>query len=294
LQTALTNTSFPKFAGITIGRVYKVYPSANMVDIMMFDGSLLPKVQVMASTASTTSGKVEMPIPKYEGSDMIDKSRPYPLQDARDGESDVIAVIAFLGGSLSRPIVLGFLFPEENEILCDTKDQVGNKDGSMLLWKHWSNVYVRVAKGATEDKPADIEISHPSGLLIKIGDYDGSLTEQRTPIVNWDKDIRPFKWKNPSNNELGPVPHLFIYHPSGTHLVIDDSGNVVIQVEGNVTHTINGDLTETIDGNVIRTITGDKTETVNGDETDQVDGSWDRTSNIKIEDTAPAVHHNES
>src|SRR4030042_460780 len=114
---------------------------------------------------------------------MLDKENP--LSNAKQNESDVWAIIGFLGGSVLRPIVLGFLFPEENEVLCGS-DQVGNEDGTQFLWKHESNVYVRVAKGdrrEAEPITPDIEINHPSGLFIKIG-RDTTLT----PITNWDKD----------------------------------------------------------------------------------------------------------
>jgi hypothetical protein len=280
---------YGNIAGLTLGRVYNVYPHANMVDVMLFDGTVLNRVQVMANSSSRT-GLLSLPLPSYEKS-MLD--RDMPLDSAKQNESDVVAIVGFLKDNMMYPIVLGFLFPEENEILCGKTDQIGNKDGSMLLWKHESNVYVRVAKGGTEDKPVDIEISHPSGLLIKIGDYDVALGDdgQKTPIVNWDKDIRPFKCKNPLNDELGPVPHVYVYHPSGTYLVVDDAGNVQVHVVGDVGHIIHGDLNETIDGNVVRTITGNKTETIHGVETDQVDGNWDRTSNAEIKDTAPVIHH---
>lgn len=306
MQAGLSLPTKAVFSGLTIGRVYNVYPEANMVDIMLFGGSILTRVQVLTSFASSRSGSFGLPLPSYKESVMVDRKKP--LEDARQDESDVFAVVGFLGGSSSRPIVLGFLFPENCEMLC-SRDQVGNKDGTQFLWKHESNVYIRVAKeepgqrqsseGETisERTPVtpDIEVSHPSGLLIKIGSYDAAKgpDEQRTPIDNYDKKIRPFKFKNPETDAVSPTPVVHLYHPSGTYLTIDAVGKVTVYVVGDMDKTVKGDLTELIEGNVDRTIKGNLTEIVEGDGTDTIKGTWLRQSNTKIEDKAPQIHHNE-
>ena len=214
-QAALINTEKEQFTGLTVGKVSFIYPEANMVDIVMYDGSILKQVQVMTPIASSRGGVANLPVSKYE-SEMLDRNkRPLPLNNAKITESDVFAVMGFIGGSVVAPFVLGFLFPENCELLCG-RDQKGNEDGTQFLWKHESNVYVRVAKGYKgeegDDDPItpDIEISHPSGLFIKIG--RNAVLE---PIVNWDKDIRPFKKLNPESNEADPAPYIHISHPSG-------------------------------------------------------------------------------
>lgn len=289
MQAALTKFKFPSFSGLTIGRVYNVYPEANMVDVMLFDGTLLSRIQIMGSYSSSFSGVVNLPLPKYKDANkdvsMID--REYPLKDASYQESDVIAVVGFLGGSIERPIVLGFLFPEQNEILCKGKDQKGNKDGTQFLWKHESNVYTRVAKGDTKDETPEIEISHPSGLLIKIGN-----NSTRTEIVNWDRNIRPFKWKNRDTNNLDPAPYLHIFHPSGTYFTVDPDGNVTAYVVGNMNETVRGDVNRLVEGNETETIKGSLTRIVEGDESSTVKGDWNRSSDTQITDKAPNIHHN--
>src|SRR4030042_230254 len=255
---------------LTLGKVYQIYPQANMVDVMMFDGSILKKVQVMCPVSSSTVGAINMPVPKYK-TDMI--KRDSPLAQAKQNESDVIAVIGFLGESLLNPVVLGFLFPELNEILCG-RDQKGNKDGTQFLWKHESNVYFRIVKGDTLDKPAEIEISHPSGLFVKIGEND-DLTE----ITNWDKNVRPFKKVNPVTDKVDPAPYVHLEHPSGTWLTIEPSGNVNIYVKGDVQKTITGDYQETIQGNVTREVDGDEIETIKGSVTRTVEVDENETIN---------------
>jgi hypothetical protein len=304
VQSALILSETQRFSGFTIGKAIAIYPEANMVDVLLFDGSIYKQVQVIVPFASSRTGIIGMPLPVRKNDTYRQQQ---PLGTARQDESDVFVVIGFVGDSIIRPLVFGFLFPEESELLCNS-DQAGNMDGTHLLWKHESNVYVRVAKeepgqrtstrGETIPKRTpvtpEIEVSHPSGLLIKIGSYDDSkgVGEQRTPIENYDKVLRPFKYKNPETDTLQPAPYVHLYHPSGTYLTVDKDGNVTIYVVGNVVETVEGNVDRTINGNVTELIKQDYTRTVNGDQTDQVDGTWDRTSDTSIQDTAPSVEHN--
>jgi len=231
MQSGLKLNATNVLLGVTIGRVYQVYPAANMVDIMLWDGSLVSKVQVMVPYASSKTGILNMPASKYKNGSMLDRELPW--KDAEVDENDVFAVVAFFEGAVSMPVVLGFLFPEENELLCDRTDEnnpdtttKGNNQGGMLLWKHFSNVYTRVGEDG------EIEISHPSGLLIKIGTYDGAkgVDEQRTQINNYDKKLRPFTYLDPETGVAASAPSLHIYHPAGTYLTIDTLGNISIKV----------------------------------------------------------------
>jgi len=304
MQAALKSSETEQFTGLTIGKVSFIYPEANMVDIVMYDGSILKQVQVMTPNASSRGGATGLPVSKYEAEMLDRKKRPLPLNNAKVTESDVFAVLGFIGGSVVAPFVLGFLFPENCELLCG-RDQKGNEDGTQFLWKHESNVYVRVAKGdkrynddgGSDPITPDIEISHPSGLFIKIG--RNAVLE---PITNWDKDIRPFKKFNPESNDADPAPYVHISHPSGDYLTIDPDGNLIEYFVKDVTRTIKGDLDETIEGDVTRTIKGDITETINGDEsktvdgdgTDNIKGTWLRESDTEIQDKCSVIHHNKS
>jgi hypothetical protein len=252
----------------------------------------LKDVQVAVSYASSRCGSSGLPISEYE-KDMMDKD--IPLSSARIKESDAYAVVGFLGGSIQRPICFGFLFPEENEILCGT-DQKGNEDGTQFLWKHESNVYVRVAKGdkrynddgGSDPITPDIEISHPSGLYLKIGRNAGSgypdYTSVLEPITNWDKEIRPFKKMNPKSDEADPAPFVHLYHPSGTYLTIDTEGSVTAYIvkdvgvtEGTLDQTVKQNVTQTFEADFDGTVKGDATESVEGDLTESVDGTLDKT-----------------
>lgn len=277
VQSGLVNTSYETFnAGITLGRVYANHPESNTVDILLFDGSVLPKVQVMVPFASSRTGSVNLPLPVYE-KPMLDREKP--LDSAKQTESDVLAVVGFLKGSVTLPVVLGFLHPEISEMLCG-RDLPGNEDGTMLLWKHESNTYVRVAKGSKKGQSPDLEISHPSGLFIKIGE-----TAQLTEITNWDNELKLFKYKNPDSDKVEPAPYVHLYHPSGTSFTIDKEGSVTVYVEKDLTSTVKGNVTEEVDGDVDRVIKGNLTETIEGnvnrtvkeDTVEVFEGTFDKT-----------------
>lgn len=276
-QHALENNMFPTFSGLTLGRVYKIYPQSNMVDILLFDGNLLTKVQVLSSYASSRSGVLNLPQPKYD-EEMITRDKPFT--DAKlDGESDVIAVVGFLGDSLFMPIVLGFLFPEMNEVLCSRDDVVGNQNGTMYLWKHESNVYVKVTEKGENQNTAEIEVHHPSGLRLKIGNDIES-----TVPTNYDNSLRPFNKYDPTTKEQQEAPYVHVVHPSGTRITVDPEGNVDEFVYGDVNREVRGTVTETYNDEVTRIYQKNVTETCRED--------WNRTVDGTMYDTGRPIHHN--
>lgn len=263
-------------ATLTVAKVTKIHPEANFVDILLFDGTRYVRVPVMSMFASSRCGSVGLPIP--EQNTPIDKAeesggKQFPLKPGDATESDVYAIVGFASGLFIKPLVLGFLFPEENELMCSIK-QTGNSDGSQHLWKHTSNTYTRV------DENGDIEISHPSGVFIKIGN-----NAVRTEIINYDKNVRPFKWKNKNTGELSPAPYLLVQHPSGNYWTVDPKGNVKEYIVGNVDRTIKGNLNETIEGDVVIDCKKKVSETS--------ENEWFKESKEKINDKAPDIQHNE-
>jgi hypothetical protein len=263
-------------ATLAVAKVTKIHPEANLIDIILFDGTRYVRVPVMTTFASSRTGCVNLPISEQETPIDISYSsggKQFPLKPGNVNESDVYAIIGFISGLYIKPICLGFLFPEENELLCSTK-QTGNSDGSQYLWKHTSNTYVRV------DEYGDIEISHPSGVFIKVGN-----NAERTDIVNYDKNVRPFKWKNKKTNELSPAPYITITHPSGNYWTVDPQGNVKEYIVGNVDRIIKGNLNETIEGDVVIDAKKKVSETS--------EDEWAKESKTKITDKAPDIQHNE-
>lgn len=274
MQTGLElSESFtPRDATPKLAKVLKVYPEANMVDLLFFDGSFFRRVPVAVPYASNKTGGLCLSIPKYDVP-VKEKIQDILIATSKETENDVLALAIFVEAMTLLPIVVGFIFPEESEVLCST-EQEGNEKGTMHLWKHQSNVYTRIADDG------DIEISHPSGVFIKVG-----KNTERTPILNYDRLIRPFKWKNPDTDELNPAPYVFIQHPSGTYFFIDPEGNITEHCVGNVYIKIDGNLVEEIKGN--------KQLTVNGDMTTQVDGDITRETSSNMLDKAERIDHNE-
>jgi hypothetical protein len=285
-QAALVINEQERFTGFVIGKVTAIYPESNTVDVTLFDGSIYSQVQVMVPFASSRTGIVGLPLPVSKNDTFRQES---PLGTARQDESDIFAVVGFIAGSAIRPLVFGFLFPEESELLCGREDQVGNKDGTQMLWKHESNVYVRVAKGDTADKTPDLEISHPSGLFIKIGS-DVSLT----PIVNWATMLRPFKFKNPESDNPDPAPYVHLSHPAGTYFTVDPEGNITVYGIKDVTITVKGNVNEEVFGDVTRMIHGKLSDTIVGDVAEVGQGKWDKTVTGVLSDKGSKINHDES
>ena len=321
LQSALLKSTLQRdsYKGISLGKVFNVYPEIYAVDVMFMDGSILKRIPVVTQYASSRTGLSDLPIPEYKDGGLLDKKSP--LLPCEPGESDVFAIVVFLDNSLFKGVVLGFLFPIETELLC-SRTQEGNAKASQCLFKHASNVYTRI----TDE--GDIEISHPSGVFIKIG-----ANCYQTEIHNIDEQARKFDWKNPDGSgELTSAPYVYVKHPSGNDLTIDPEGNVTENVVGNVDRTIKGNLTETIEGIVDRTVKGNVSETMEGNyekivrkdmiqtvegggslsvkgdsttftegdtnnitkgrKTDSITGAWVRSSGEAISDNAPIIEHN--
>ena len=273
MQSALIRTEeeSERISPFTIGKVSNIYPQANMVDVLLFNGTLFQRVQILSLSCSSKTGTMSLPVPEYDTS-LLQQRTPH-INCKNPNESDVFAIIGFLDDDLNKPIVFGFLFPEENEILCDT-NQPGNANGSMFLWKHKSNVYTNVADDGA------IEISHPSGVFIKIGS-----NINRKEISNYDRKVRPFNWKAPATGELSPSPYIHIEHPSGNYYTIDPDGNVTEMIVGNVERTIQGNLNETVKGNIVREVDGNVNESCQGD--------WNKEVQGMLVDKGNTIDHNE-
>jgi hypothetical protein len=282
MQSALEPSTYQgmMYTGLALGKVFKVYPEANAVDVVLMDGGILRKVQVVSLYASSRTGVANLPIPEYKNlsNNLLDKQ--LFLLPCESNESDVFAIVAFLGNSIFKAIVLGFLYPEHTELLCD-KLQDGNKDASQYLFKHASNVYTRISE------KGDVEVSHPSGFFLKVGE-----SVERTAINNYDVKVRPFKWKNPTTGELSAASYAYLAHPSGDTFTIDPEGNIEENIVGNDYITIEGNLDISIKGNSDETVEGDEYLAITGKMTESSTGTWMRSSDDSIRDTAPTINHN--
>ena len=145
------------------GVVVATHPGDHSVDLVMTDNAeRLVGVQVMAKSASSRSGSVDLPAAPAR-KNKWDVSEP--------SEQDIYGVVDYIGRT---PIVTGFLFPQVNCVL--TTDAMTRFD------RHQSDVVTYT------DGNGNMGIRHPSGMFVQIGEdeeppeiagADGSITPDR-------------------------------------------------------------------------------------------------------------------
>lgn len=138
----------PQGAILRLGKVVKVHPSDHSVDLVMMDnGAKLANVQVLSPTASTRSGRVDLPEPDIE-----DQSKPWSLKMSK--KQDLLAAVAMMAGT---PICIGFLYPQVNELAMveDTKN--------LAIQRHASDFYHITTDEAVKT------FCHPGGAYLSFG-----------------------------------------------------------------------------------------------------------------------------
>lgn len=136
-----------------VGYVVATHPEDHSVDLVMVDdGSRVVGAQVVTPNGSTRSGSVDMPaVP--EKADKWDVTKP-------TGQ-DMKALVAFVGRT---PVVTGFLYPQINQMLL--------KDPKTRIDRHQSDVLQVI------DGDGNIDIRHPSGFAIRIGETPDHLNPE--------------------------------------------------------------------------------------------------------------------
>lgn len=213
------------FQGLQIGKVISVYPDSHCVDIALLRGGVARKVQVLAPYASSNTGVAFLPkpglvSPEQKLAGIVDTPRP-------GGERNVFAVVGYLEGQLHSPVCLGFLFPDDAELLSlQAGVQVDRREGGTYIY-------------AGDD--GEFNINHPSGIHIHIGRAAGSKTLDKT----FNK-----RWKDGKN----AVSEFYfgLKHFSGATISVDPDGNIQISAgrdrqTGNRSHiTITGNTVSVV------------------------------------------------
>lgn len=147
----------PQGAILRLGKVVKVHPSDHSVDLVMMDnGAKLANVQVLSPTASTRSGRVDLPEPDIE-----DQSNPWSLQMSK--KQDLLAAVAMMAGT---PICIGFLYPQVNELAMPE----GTKN--LAIERHASDFYSTITDSAT------MTMHHPGGSYFSMGGNYNDFTKK--------------------------------------------------------------------------------------------------------------------
>jgi len=213
------------FQGLQIGKVISVYPDSHCVDIALLRGGVARKVQVLAPYASSDTGVAFLPkpglvSPEQKLAGIVDTPRP-------GSGRNVFAVVGYLEGQIHSPVCLGFLFPDDAELLSlQAGVQVDRREGGTYIY-------------AGDD--GEFNINHPSGIHIHIGRAAGAKTLDNT----FNK-----RWKDGKN----AVPEFYfsLKHFSGATISVDPDGNIQISAgrdrqTGNRSHV-------TITGNTVSVV----------------------------------------
>lgn len=268
--------------GHYIARVIDVFPERNLIDCLLLDGGgIIREVQVLAPSASSKSGLVDLVnvsyhpedaffTPNTANEDELEDNGAIPSPGIRprvsttfkevDKGFNAYAIIAFMSGNVQNPICIGFIYPESSEMMFFEQHKID---------RHHSDIYSLI------DQDGNYEHVFPDGTFIRIG--EGTT---RTDLVGKDTNE---KWKtkadDPATKE--PAKTIHLEHSSGTTITISPDGSVAINVVQDKDLSISGNKTETIQGTNTLTNTGnysvdnqsDKSETTSGNDTGTIGGN---------------------
>lgn len=213
------------------GVVVATHPDDHSVDLVMTDdNSRLAGVQVLSGFgASSRTGKVDIPeVP--EKKDKWDISAP-------TGQ-DMFAAVGYFG---RIPIVVGFLYPQINQMLMS--------DPKMRFSRHQSDVYSLI------DGDGNMEVRHPSGAYVRIGETADSLDLAGKNADGGLKIDRNTDRKVFVRVELaGSVAKLTITPEGECTLALDKSFN--LEAGENINMTAAGDFVLNAEGKVAITSGG--------------------------------------
>lgn len=212
---------------LRLGVVVETHSDDNAVDMVMTDdGARITGAQLMSMGASGRTGTVDLPEIKPKG-------EKWDITQRDKDQQDVLAIVGQLG---RNPIVLGFIFPQVNQMLF--------KDGKLRFYRHQSDVMT------TLDGDGNFQFTHPGGAYIRIGE---TPDKEDLADKNADKSLKPSRNTGRKVNiriGLADDKVVFTLTPDGDaklvmerDLLIEAKGKADIKVTGNVTATIEGTTT---------------------------------------------------
>lgn len=147
---------------LRIAEVLEVHPESNSISVRFVDdGSRIPDIPVMSSSGSSRTGTVDLPAPEVPEDETHDPT-----------ETERIYSLAVIAMTSTLPVCIGFVQPAVNELAF--------KDiPNLRVWRHASDVYSVVQDNA------DMEIHHPGGAMIKIGDPEPFDLEGKDYDEKW-------------------------------------------------------------------------------------------------------------
>jgi len=204
---------------IRLGKVIASDPEAKTVDITMVNGSGVHyNVPVLTSFASSSSGLSHLPKPhnpKTEDEDGYDTPVGY---DKRD----IYAIIGFVEGIGTIPVVLGFMYPDENQL--SFPDSVGT---NQKLDRHEGDRYHRitgdtVSENGGEDVSSEEEIRYPDHSYFKVVKKGGTRNLTDLSDQNRDAEKTPFQLKKEDRKGY------YFQHTTGSRVFMGHDGEIKV------------------------------------------------------------------
>ncbi len=214
------------------GRVININEAVPTVDIAMMDGSgIYVNVPISSEAVSTLGGKAYLPSPI--------KSNPSDNLPTGYGKRDLFAIVAFLDGNGTMPVVLGFIRPNFHQLSFR-----GAGFENQMMDRHDSDRYHRVWGDAENGVPCQEELYWPDGSYLKISAESTTLTDLSGQ--NEDAAKTPFEVKNDD-----PVKTFYFKHASGTVIEVQANGTIVFQVANGPTFTLSAGGTVTSSTDIV-------------------------------------------
>ena len=204
---------------LQLGKLIAVHADAKTADISMVSGGAVYRnVPVLCPMGSTSSGMSYLPDPhnpKRNTEEGFDRPEAY-------GQRDIFAVVGFVEGQGSMPIILGFRYPEKNQL--SFSNIVG---ANQQLERHESDRYHRVtgdtvSKFGGQDVSGEEEIRWPDNSYFKVVKAGGSRALTDLSAKNLDTEEFPFTVKKDERKGF------YYQHASGTRVYISPDGELKI------------------------------------------------------------------
>lgn len=189
---------------LEVVRVVAAHPESNSVDVLLVrTGARVANVQVLTGMAGADHGVSGLVAPAEQ-----DEARPFEAQIQSDRV--VYGVMAMAG----LPLLIGFLHPQVSQILFAERNR--------FVWRHPSDLYATATDGG------DLEIAHPSGTFIRIGD-----SPEHEDLTAKDQDKR---WAIARNTDKQPSLRIAVAAGGTVHttLTIEPGGAVRLRCDGDL------------------------------------------------------------
>lgn len=200
------------------GIVVATHPEDYSVDLVMTDdGSRLAGVQLLTPSASTRTGTVDLPaVPA--------KANKWDV--TKISGQDMKAIVGYVG---VVPVVVGFLYPQINQMLLN--------DPLTRISRHQSDVYSMI------DGDGNMELRHPNGTYIRIGETADSVDMQgKNADANFKTDRNTGRSTFVRLELAGNVAQLTMTPEGECTLLLEKSFNLVAQENINMEAVGNIDI----------------------------------------------------